>query len=191
MVAELEFPLLRSKQDWDKDLPPTAIAEAQACIRWAQHIVIVHPLWIGAMPGLLKGFFEQVLRPGFAMAISERGGWTKLLAGRTAHVIVTMGMPAVIYRWYFGAHGLKSLTQNLSLVGIKPTRSTLIGRIEAMSDASRGRWLNRLRALGGTSVLRRLFYRTTGCLRRARSGLNACAAESTDPSPARCMQSGR
>jgi len=59
-----------------------------------------------------------------------------------------MGMPSLIYRWYFGAHGLKSLTQNLSLVGIAPCRSTLIGMVEAMHVGQRSKWLGRLRALG-------------------------------------------
>ena len=75
------------------------------------------------MPALLKGFFEQALRPGFAMALTPKG-MAKLLSGRSARVVVTMGMPALIYRWYFGAHGLKSLAQNLALVGIRPRRSS-------------------------------------------------------------------
>jgi len=70
------------------------------------------------------------------------------LSGRSARVVVTMGMPALIYRWYFGAHGLKSLTQNLALVGIRPRRSILVGMIEAMSDSKRRAWLDHLRALG-------------------------------------------
>ena len=32
-------------------------------------------------------------------------------------MVMTMGMPEFIYRWYFRGHGLKSLTQNLVLVG--------------------------------------------------------------------------
>jgi len=28
-----------------------------------------------------------------------------LLAGRSARLVVTMGMQALIYRWYFQAHG--------------------------------------------------------------------------------------
>jgi putative NADPH-quinone reductase len=67
-------------------------------------------------------------------------------------VVVTMGMPALIYRWYFGAHGLKSLTQNLALVGIAPCRSTLVGMVEAIDDGKRRRWLERLRALGGQAA---------------------------------------
>jgi putative NADPH-quinone reductase len=152
IVADLDFPVLRTKADWDSGQAPAAIAAAQESIRWAQHLLIIHPLWIGSMPAVLKAFFEQALRPGFAMATSAKGSWTKLLSGRTARVVVTMGMPALIYRWYFGAHGLKSLTQNLSLVGIAPCRTTLIGMIEAMDDAKRCRWFERLRALGGRAT---------------------------------------
>ena len=60
-----------------------------------------------------------------------------------------MGMPALVYRWFFRAHSLKSLERNiLGFVGIGPIRETLIGMVEA-SAASRERWLAKLRALGG------------------------------------------
>jgi putative NADPH-quinone reductase len=147
-VAEIDFPLLRSKEDWDSGEPPPAIASAQQAIGWAEHLVLIHPLWIGTMPALLKGFLEQAFRPGFAMGASATGGWTKLLTGRSARVVVTMGMPALVYRWYFGAHGLKSLTQNMAMIGIKPTRHTLIGTIEGMTNEKRLSWLERLRDLG-------------------------------------------
>ena len=57
-VAEMDFPLLRSKEDWDKGPAPAAILSAQETILWAEPLLIVHPLWIDAMPALLKGFFE-------------------------------------------------------------------------------------------------------------------------------------
>jgi putative NADPH-quinone reductase len=147
-VAELDFPLLRSKRDWDNGEVPPAIAGAQQDIAWSQHLVIIHPLWIGMMPALLKGFLEQVYRPGFAVSRGSDGQWAKLLKGRSARIIVTMGMPALIYRWYFGAHSLKNLKQNLALTGIKPCRHTLIGSVEAMADAKRSEWLASVRALG-------------------------------------------
>lgn len=147
-VAEIDFPLLRSKQDWDSGETPPAIASAQQAIGWSEHLVVIHPLWVGMMPALLKGFIEQTFRPGFAMRTSATGGWTKLLTGRAARVVVTMGMPALVYRWYFGAHALKSLAQNLALIGIKPCRHTLIGMIEGMTSEKRRTWLEHLRELG-------------------------------------------
>ena len=106
---------------------------------------MIHPLWIGMMPAVLKGFLEQVYRPGFAVGKGKDGQWANLLKGRSARIIVTMGMPALIYRWYFGAHSLKSLKQNLALTGIKPSRH---GSVEAMGDAKRRQWLASVRALG-------------------------------------------
>lgn len=82
------------------------------------------------MPALLKGFLEQVARPGFAVAPADgsKDFPAKALKGRSAHIIVTMGMPAFIYRVYFRAHAIKSMKRNsLGLVGITPVRDTLIG----------------------------------------------------------------
>jgi len=52
-VAELDFPLLRSKAEWEGASPPAVIAEAQRTIAWAEHLVIIYPLWLGGMPALL------------------------------------------------------------------------------------------------------------------------------------------
>jgi putative NADPH-quinone reductase len=149
-LAGLEFPLLRSKEDWDCGAPPEAIRRAQETIGWAEHLVIFYPLWLGTMPALLKAFLEQAFRPGFAIGRGGSGSpWKKLLTGKSARVVVTMGMPALVYRWFFRAHSLKSLERNiLGFVGIGPIRETLIGTVEG-SAASRERWLGKLRALGG------------------------------------------
>jgi putative NADPH-quinone reductase len=123
-VAALDFPVLRSREDWaDGPLPPDLEA-AQQAVAWAGHVVIVYPLWLGTMPALLKAFLEQLFRPGFAVA-PEGGpkGWSHMLSGRSARVVVTMGMPALVYRWWFRAHSLKSLERNiLKFVGIRPVR---------------------------------------------------------------------
>lgn len=149
-VGALEFPLLRSKSDFDKGVPPDPILDAQALIAWAGHIVIFYPLWLGSMPALLKGFLEQVFRPGFAAAEGEKGmPWQKKLSGKTARIVITMGMPAFIYRWYFRAHSLKSLERNiLGFCGIKTVGESLIGLVEAPNDKARRKWLARMEALG-------------------------------------------
>jgi putative NADPH-quinone reductase len=149
-VAQLEFPLLHTKEDWESAPPPEAIRAAQAAIAEAEHLVIVYPLWLGSMPALLKGFFEQALRPGFAIGTVQGGNrWAKLLGGRSARIVVTMGMPAFVYRWFFGAHSLKSLERNiLRFCGIRPIRETLVGSVEGCSAGKRAAWLAELAALG-------------------------------------------
>jgi putative NADPH-quinone reductase len=149
-VAQLDFPLLRTKEDFEHGAPPPAIQQAQAVIRGAEHLVIFYPLWLGAMPALLKGFFEQVFRPAFTTGGgSTRPAANQLLKGKSARIVVTMGMPAPVYRWFFGAHSLKNLERNiLGFVGIGPLKATLIGMVEASEGSKREKWLAQLRALG-------------------------------------------
>lgn len=149
-VAKLDFPLLRSQQEWETGEVPPALHEAQKNIQWAQHLVLFFPLWLGDMPALLKGFLEQVARPGFAFSDKDKKSPARQgLNGRSARVVVTMGMPALVYRWYFGAHSVKSLKRNiLAFVGIKPVTTTLVGMVGAMKKADVDTWFEKLERLG-------------------------------------------
>jgi putative NADPH-quinone reductase len=150
-IARLDVPLLRSQQDWEHGAVPPQLAAAQQEIAWASHLVLVFPLWLGDMPALLKAFLEQVARPGFAFHYGEdRSGFAaKGLKGRSARVVVTMGMPALAYRWLYRAHSVKSLERNiLGFVGIAPVHETLVGMVGKLDAAAAARWLTRMRALG-------------------------------------------
>ena len=150
-IARLDFPLLRTQEDFMSGSPPPEITAAQQDIAWADHLVIVYPLWLGTMPAMLKGFLEQVFRPDFAFQIGGSStSWGKKLKGKSARVVITMGMPAVVYRWYFGAHSLKSLERNiLGFCGIGPIRESLIGMIETKKGDRRRKWLERMVSYGG------------------------------------------
>ena len=149
-LADLEFPLLRSEDEWQQPGVAADIEKAQERIHWADHLLIVFPLWMGTMPALLKGFLEQTLRPGFAFSPEARGGLGgRLLKGRSARVIITMGMPALFYRWFFGAHGFRNLKRNiLKFCGIKPVRHCFVGLAGANRPQGRQKWLERVEALG-------------------------------------------
>jgi putative NADPH-quinone reductase len=143
-VAKIEFPLLHSREDYETGTLPDAIRQCQESISWAEHLVILYPLWLGSMPALLKAFFEQVMRPGFAYRLGGAGRMQKLLVGKSARIVVTMGMPAFFYRWYFGAHGVKNLVRNiLGFCGIKPIKVSLIGMV-AGAASKRDAWLARM-----------------------------------------------
>lgn len=145
-VAIAGIDVLRSGKEWEKAAPSPAVREAQDKIAWADHIVILFPLWLGAMPALLKGFFEQVFRPGFAISTGKRTLSPGLLTGKSARIVVTMGMPGSLYRWFFRSHSLRSLKRNiLYFVGIKPVRETIVGTVE--KPASREKALEIVRAL--------------------------------------------
>ncbi len=152
-VGALEFPLIRSAAAFE-DEPPPAIVEAQALVRWADHLVLVHPLWHGGPPALLKGFLEQVFRYGFAIPVPQgSGGLGGLLKGRSARVIVTMGMPALAYRAIFGAFGVRAIERSvLWMSGIHPIRRTLLGGVGETDAVRRKSWLAAVRALGTRGV---------------------------------------
>lgn len=140
-IAPMSLAPLRTRYEWEETEPPAEIAAAQEAMVWADHMVIFYPLWLGDMPSLLKAFFEQALCPGFAFSYPKNRLPHKALKGRSAHVVVTMGMPSIAYRLYYRAHSLKSLKRNiLKFVGISPVRTTVIGGVEGAS-AARDRWL--------------------------------------------------
>ncbi|NIJ09348.1 putative NADPH-quinone reductase [Sphingomonas vulcanisoli] len=150
MVSALEFSLLGSRHDWEGEYIDFDIKRSQVSIRWADHLVFLYPLWLGDMPALLKGFLEQVMRPGFAFEPQTGKGPQKALKGRSALVVVTMGMPALVYRAYYGAHSVKSLERNiLKFSGISPVQHMIIGDVEAR-PGMRDEWLSRLSFLGET-----------------------------------------
>jgi len=147
-VARLEFPLLRSQVEFETGALPPALERPREDMRWAGHWVFLFPLWQGTMPALFKGFLEHIFRPGFAMENREGGFPRRLLAGRSARIVVTMGMPALLYRWYFGAYGVRSFERSmLGFAGIKPIRESLYG-LAGADGKKRARWLADLRRCG-------------------------------------------
>ncbi len=149
-LGALDFPVLKTAEAWHHGTLPPTLQPAQDGIAWAQHVVIFFPLWLGDMPALLKAFLEQVARPGFAVGPEGAKPFGhKPLSGRSARVVVTMGMPALAYRWYFRAHSIKSLERNiLGFVGFAPIHETLVGSVENLGTAGVARWLSKLRKLG-------------------------------------------
>jgi putative NADPH-quinone reductase len=148
-VAKLGFPLLRTQVDFETGVVPPDLVQPREDMRWAEHWVFLFPLWHGTMPALFKGFLEHIFRPGFAMEYKKEGWPKRLLAGRSARIVVTMGMPVLLYRWYFGAYGLRGFERSmLSFAGIKPIRESLYGLTFA-DENKRGRWIEDLRRRGG------------------------------------------
>ncbi|MGX9965344.1 NAD(P)H-dependent oxidoreductase [Roseomonas sp. F4] len=151
-VAQLDLPPLRSTTEWEA-APSAEVAAVQAAFTAAEHIVILYPLWLGDIPAALKALFEQVMRPGFAFPRGARGLNAGLLRGRSARVVVTMGMPAILYRLFFRAHSLRSLERNLlQFVGIRPVRRTLFGNAAGRDEATRQGWLATMRRLGAAAA---------------------------------------
>jgi putative NADPH-quinone reductase/1,4-dihydroxy-2-naphthoate octaprenyltransferase len=149
-LRELQFdPNVIAGSPRNQPLEPS-IREAVELVRWAEHLVFVFPTWWGTMPALMKGFLDRVLMPGFAFEEHEEGGgWDKLLAGRSAHLLTTMDTPTWVYRWIYKAPGLNSLARaTLGFCGIEPVRTTIFGVVKDSDPAVRASWLQEARAHG-------------------------------------------
>jgi putative NADPH-quinone reductase len=60
-----------------------------------------------------------------------------------------MGMPSLIYRWYFRAHGERGLERSIfRFAGMAPVRETLLGMVDVASEAKQQGWLDRMRDYG-------------------------------------------
>lgn len=128
-VGALDFPLLHDPRDFLSEPDNSAIIAARGQILLARHLVFIYPLWLGGPPALLKAFLEQVSRAQFALG-AGKGFPAGKLKGRSARVMVSMGMPAPIYRTFFGAHGVKAMNSAiLTLAGVRPVRTSYFGMI--------------------------------------------------------------
>jgi putative NADPH-quinone reductase len=148
-LGMMTIPLVRSKADFDHGKAEGDAARVQGAIRWADHIVIVHPLWMGNVPAMLKALFEQVFRPDFVLTNPADLTSGKVLKGKTAHMVVTMGLPSLVYRWYFGAYAIRAVERNvLALSGIRPIHRTLVGSVDKMTEDGCDAWFAKMQADG-------------------------------------------
>ncbi|CAN1578815.1 MdaB Putative NADPH-quinone reductase (modulator of drug activity B) [Spirosomataceae bacterium] len=150
IVSDLKFnPNLEFGYRKRTELEPDLLA-AQEKIKWAEHLVIIYPLWWGGMPALLKGFFDRTFLPGFAFQKRENSvWWDKYLIGKSARIITTMDQPAWYHWLIYGEPAHKALKKMiLEFCGIKPVKTTSIGPIRFSKDEFRKKYLEKVKALG-------------------------------------------
>lgn len=148
MLGDINMPILHGRESWMHGDAPDVVKPGQEAMLWADHIVFLYPLWLGDMPALLKAFLEQALRPGVALQYGDSPAPEKLMKGKSARLVVTMGMPALFYSAYYGAYSVRSFKRNiLELVGIDPVKTSLIGNVEG-SAKHRERWLTKMHDYG-------------------------------------------
>lgn len=150
VVRELQFnPNLQFGYRKRTELEPDLL-EAQAKIKWAEHLVWIYPVWWGSLPAILKGFIDRTFLPGFAFEKIENSvWWDKLLKGKSARIISTLDQPA----WYYwlvyrqpSHNAMKKLTLQFS--GINPVKITTIGPLRLSKDSYRANWLKKVENLG-------------------------------------------
>jgi putative NADPH-quinone reductase len=150
-IAALDFDPILHEGYHGHQPPEPHVKAAQDFISWAEHVVVVYPMWQFGVPALLKGFCERTLTPGFAYSVTGKNPLeAALLKGRSVRLIQTMGMPAIFYTAAFRAHGGKAFRSLFSFCGFAPVRTTFLGMIES-GDGTRRKHLSRVRKLGAAA----------------------------------------
>lgn len=149
-LYELEFNLNLEFGYSKQNSVAADIQLAQEKIKWAEHIVIVHPVWWGSVPALLKGFFDTTLLPGFAFKYKDNSVfWDRLLTGRSARIIYTTDTPVWIYKYFFNAPSVNMVKKRiLGFCGISPVKVTGIGPIRKSKIEFRQKWIEKIEELG-------------------------------------------
>ena len=145
-LGEMQFdPILWKGYKIVQDLEPD-LKKAQENIVWCNKWVIVYPIWWGAVPALLKGFFDRTLYSGFAYKYHEKDPlWDKLLKGRSGKIITTCDAPKYWIRWMYGNSDLKSVKRaTMQFCGISPVKVTRISRMKYLNEAQRQRWISKI-----------------------------------------------
>lgn len=140
---------LKSEQELEPDL-----VYAQQKIKWADHIVIIHPVWWGSVPAILKAFFDRILLSGFAFKYHKKGPWwDKLLTGKSARIIYTSDSPSWFYKWLMKEPSVKQVKERtLEFCGVKPIKLTSIGNLRFLDESQLIKWLNKVEQLAKTTL---------------------------------------
>ncbi len=150
VISNLNFnPNLQFGYQKRMELEPD-LMKAWEIIRWADHLVWVHPVWWGGFPALMKGFIDRLFLPGMSYKYRENSVLCdKLLKGKTARIITTLDQPGWYYRLFFGRPSVNQLRKSiLEYCGVKPVKVTYIGIIRNSKDEQRHQWLNKAKELG-------------------------------------------
>ena len=150
IIADLDFdPNLKFGYQQRTELEPDLI-EAWEKIKWAEHLVWVHPVWWGGLPAISKGFIDRLFLPGFAYQYRENSvWWDKLLKGKTAHIITTVDQPGWYYWLFYGRPSVNQLKKStLEFCGVKPVKVTYFGIVKTATNELRKKWLDKVEDLG-------------------------------------------
>lgn len=145
-LAELEVPpTLLTRSPGDAEMVGD-VARLWDDMVWADHFVLVHPLWWGGMPAKLKALFDVMLQPGKAYRYEgDKPLPIGFLGGRTARLIVTSDTPGwfmtLVYR---NAHFRQVKNQILKFVGYAKMGLTHCSVMRNSTPDQRARMLDKV-----------------------------------------------
>lgn len=156
-IGEMQFdPILHKGYRAIQELEPD-LKSFQERIVWADHFVVVYPVWWVGMPAALKGLFDRAWLPGSAFRyIKTHAGnrtifWHRLFRGKTARIIMTSGTAPLLVRFLPGNVNAQLRWGILWFAGFK-VRTIWFGPAENVPEEKKKRWIQRIRELGRKGV---------------------------------------
>mgnify|MGYP003413148322 FL=1 len=117
------------------------VREYKEHLEWAEHLVMIFPIWWMTTPAMTKGFIDKVIFPGIAYDMKD-GRLVSRLSLRKVTVITTMNTPADVYRDVFGNPLEGSLIKGtFRQIGIENIEWTSLNEVKQVSNEQRETWL--------------------------------------------------
>ncbi|OGG57318.1 hypothetical protein A2853_02245 [Candidatus Kaiserbacteria bacterium RIFCSPHIGHO2_01_FULL_55_17] len=152
-IGEMQFDLVlhkgyRERQELEPDL-----VKFQENVQWADHFVVIYPVWWVGMPAPLKGLFDRAWLPGSAFRyIKTHAGertlfWHRLFRGKTARIIMTSGTAPWLVRFLPGNVNAQLRWGILWFAGFS-VRTLWLGPAENRPEPVCTSWCDRVHKLG-------------------------------------------
>ena len=113
-------------------------------LEWAEHLVMIFPIWWMTMPAMMKGFVDKVIFPAVAYNM-DKGKLVSRLPIRKVTVITTMNTPADVYRDSFNNSIEGSLIKGtFRQIGIEDIQWISLNGVKQASQEQRVTWLDEI-----------------------------------------------
>lgn len=137
------------RSEADVQLDPQ-VATYMEAVEAADHLVFFFPQWWGGTPAALKAWLDRVLLSGFAYRYRPQGQlWDRLLAGRTARIVMTADSPGWWTRMVYRDAPIRALKKvTLWYCGIRTVGVTRVSEVRHRSPEWLSKTVARMDNLG-------------------------------------------
>lgn len=114
-------------------------------LRWAEHLVMIFPIWWMSTPAMVKGFIDKVIFPGIVYKMDGGRLVSQLSYLHETTLITTMNTPADVYKERFDNSLEGSLIKGtFNQIGIHDVRWISLNMVKQVGDEKRWLWLDEI-----------------------------------------------
>ena len=133
---------------WRKGIPVNKqVASYQQCVREADRLIFVFPIWWELMPAMTKGFIDKAYAKD-VLYKQEKGllGMKTLIPNCEVILMTPLGTPTLLYKLIFGKPVVNAIQRGLCMkTGIKKFRWLAYSNMDALSFEQRQKLLSSIR----------------------------------------------